>query len=135
MEASNGKLRSRRQEAGSHLMYLYLNDMKTCYYPAALTSTFRFTFFSTTDISTTTKVHCQCYLFCLIFPPLLVCALRLAFLNRCVFSLKHHCCCQKKVKGTGKRSNLTVTAALLPVKTASRAPSHTHFLLHTNPWQ
>lgn len=39
----------------------------------------------------------------------------------------------KKVKGTGKKSDLIVNAALLPVKRASRALSHTHFLMHTNP--
>lgn len=40
---------------------------------------------------------------------------------------------KNKVKGTGKKSDLIVNAALLPVKTASRALSHPHFLMHTNP--
>lgn len=37
----------------------------------------------------------------------------------------------KNVRGAGKQPDLIMNTAQFPAKTASRALSHTHFLLHT----
>lgn len=58
------------------------------------------------------------------------CSCLMAFLNsksHMTNVAKH----SKNVRGAGKQPDLIMNAAQFPAKTASRALSHTHFLLHT----
>lgn len=58
------------------------------------------------------------------------CSYLMAFLNskgHMTNVAKH----SKNVRGAGKQPDLIMNAAQFPAKTASRALSHTHFLLHT----